>query len=427
MRVRNIIIVFILNYLAIIVVCGFSELGFVVDTAQEVQVMVQTATDMALEQAQATDDFFISNAGYNTDTSSSYTIKMEKDGRFQSTPLYEALYGVNTSNASNKGVIFNKLYNTPDFREKAKKFSSIKSSISYYNTSRTGLLWYKFPKIAQVGLDVTGREGGITLATSPSGSGVDTSVSQGIIGLYAFDTAKRTGYDYSSGTVMDYYMSPISLGITYINPDLLNQLFLNNMDLLMRVKYDKSGTNLSSEDGGNGVYKGVTWSESITDTGLNTYNAINNGKFTLVKGTTREVHSGFKTYNGILPKIEYKVIDMYNPANDNVLVMLFGANKTDKNGITYPTKADYLKSLGANEIDPATGLRYSSKLISVAKVTVYADIIIPYQTLAIRDFRANIDSSSKNYVDIEHKGTTGVIGFSGNDCYSYTKYFAVAP
>lgn len=424
---KNIIIVFILNYLALIAFCAFSELYFVADTSQEVQVLVRTAADMALEQAQATDDFFIKSNGYNTDGANGYNIKMEKNGHFEDVPMYEALYGINTNVVGNKEAIFNELYNTNDFRSKAKMFSNIRGSISYYNATKTGLLWYKLPKIAQVGLDVVGRDPSITTVKSPSGGSVSSDVSNGIINLYKFSNAKRLGYDYSTGQNIEYFMTPISLGITYINSDLLNQLFLNNMDLLMRAKYDKGGLNLSKEEGGNGIYKGTTWQDEITDTSLNAYNPINNGKFSLVRGTTKDVNSGFSTYNGIEPKIEYKVIDMYDSSNDNVLIMLFGANKTDKNGKTYSSKAEYLKSLDKDKIDPATGSAYTSNLISVAKVTFYADIIVPYQTLSIRDFRANMDSDNKNFIDIRHEGTTGVKGFSGNDCYSYTRYFAVAP
>lgn len=424
---RNIIIVFILNYLALIGVCAFSELYFVADTAQEVQVMVRTAADMALEQAQATDDFFVKSGGYNTDGDNGYNIKMEKNGSFVDVPLYQGLYGINTEVVGNKERIFNELYNTSDFKNKAKMFSSIKGSISYYNASKTGLLWYKFPKIAQVGLDVTGRDSSITTATTPSGGSVSGEVSNGIINLYRFNNAKRLGFDYNTGNVVEYFMTPISLGITYINSDLLNQLFLNNMDLLMRAKYDKGGISLDSEDGGNGVYKGYTWADEITDTSLNSYNPINNGKFTLVRGATKDVNNGFKTYNGIEPKIEYKVIDMYDSSNDNVLIMLFGANKTADDGRSFSSKAEYLKYLDKDKIDHATGMAYQNKYISVAKVTFYADIIVPYSTLPIRDFRANIDGDTKNFVDVRHEVTTGVKGFSGNDCYSYTRYFAVAP
>lgn len=424
---KNVIIIAILNYLLIIVVCAFSEFFFVADTAQEVQTLVRTAADMALEQAQATDDFFVLGSSYNTDSANGYNILMERNGDFEKVSMYEGIYGIDTNVAGNKELVFNKLYNTSDFKSVANKFGNIRSSVSYYNSTRTGVNWYKLPKIAQVGLNVTGYGSNITNVQSPSGAGVDSGVFNGIVSLYGFDKALRQGYDYTTGSVVDYFMTPISLGVTYVNSDLINQLFLNNMDLLMRAKYFRGGMSLSSEDGGKGVYKGFTWQDTITDTSLDVYNPINNGKFTLVRGTTKADNNGFKTFNGIEPKIEYKVIDMYDFNNDNILIMLFGANKTTDEGRTFPTKAEYLEYLDKDTLDPATGSPYQQKLISVAKVTFYADIIVPYTTLPIRDFRGNMDSSDKNFLDVQHSGTTGVKGFSGNDCFSYTRYFAVAP
>lgn len=424
---RNVIIVAILNYLLIIVVCAFSEMFFVADTAQEVQTLVRTAADMALEQAQATDDFFVLGNSYNTEGADGYNIYMERNGSFEKVSMYEGVYGIDASVHGNKEIVFKKLYDTPEFKQVASTFGNITSSISYYNDTRTGLNWYKLPKIAQVGLDITGRHGNITQVKTPSGAYVNSSVANGIIDLYGFNNAKRMGFDHTIGSAVDYFMTPISLGVTYVNPDLINQLFLNNLDLLMRAKYHENGTSLSTEQGGKGLYKGFTWADTITDTSLDSYNPINNGKFTLVRGTTRSNNNGFKTYNGIEPEIEYKVIDMYDSVNDDVLIMLFGANKTSSDGRQFSTKAEYLKHLDREKLDPATGLPYNEKLISVAKVTFYADVIIPYTSLSIRDFRGNIDSADKNFLDIQHKGTSGVTGFSGNDCFSYTRYFAVAP
>lgn len=424
---KNVIIVAILNYVLIIVVCAFSEFFFVADIAQEVQTLVRTASDMALEQAQATDDFFVLGSSYNTDSANGYNILMERNGDFEKVSMYEGIYGVDTNVVGNKEVVFNKLYDTSDFKSVANTFGNIRSSVAYYNSARTGINWYKLPKIAQVGLNVTGWGSNITNVQSSSGAGVDTSVFNGIINLYGFNTALRKGYDYTTGSVVDYFMTPISLGVTYVNPDLLNQLFLNNMDLLMRAKYFKGGMKLNTEKGGNGILKGETWADTITDTSLDVYNPINNGKFTLVRGTTKVDNNGFKAFNGIEPKIDYKVIDMYDASNDDLLIMLFGANKTTDDGRTFPTKAEYLEYLDMNTLDPATGSPYTKKLISVAKVTFYADVIVPYTSLPIRDFRGNIDGSDKNFLDVQHTGTSGIRGFSGNDCYSYTRYFAVAP
>ena len=77
-KAKNILVIFFINYAIIVVVSAFAELWFVADKAQEVQVLVSTAADMALEQTQATDDFFIKNRGYYIKGNDLYTLKMQK-------------------------------------------------------------------------------------------------------------------------------------------------------------------------------------------------------------------------------------------------------------------------------------------------------------------------------------------------------------
>ena len=64
MRMRNILTILLLNYLILNIVSAVVELWYVSDRAQYIQGMMMTAADMALEQTQATDDFFTSGGGY---------------------------------------------------------------------------------------------------------------------------------------------------------------------------------------------------------------------------------------------------------------------------------------------------------------------------------------------------------------------------
>ena len=302
-------------------------------------------------------------------------------------------------------------------------------SIGFWNNTHDGFAWYKIPTVSQVGLNVTGINNNTASVTNAGGVFVSESLAMELFSNYHYDTHKRIGYN-ESGQV-DYYVTPISTGITYLNEDVLNTLFINNMDLLMRAKYSKEGWDLNTEKGGNGVLKGETYSSLITDSGVSAFNPINNGSFTFIRGPIRAVYNGVTTYKGVVPKIRYKVIDMYDSSNDNILVMLFGANKTAKNDLgvvtgVFSSKADYLKFLDKDILDPATGLPYDEKLIVVAEVTFYADILVPYSTMVMREFRGTMDGGTNNYLDIKHK-STGVVGATGNDCFSYTTYFAVTP
>ena len=64
LKARNILLIFILNYFAILLVCCLLEIIFITNNAQEAQLLMRTAADMALEQIQATDDYFTSGGGY---------------------------------------------------------------------------------------------------------------------------------------------------------------------------------------------------------------------------------------------------------------------------------------------------------------------------------------------------------------------------
>ena len=64
-KARNIIITFCISYLLLIATSFFFESAALTKKGANIQAMVQTAADMSLEQAQATDDFFV-DVGYAT-------------------------------------------------------------------------------------------------------------------------------------------------------------------------------------------------------------------------------------------------------------------------------------------------------------------------------------------------------------------------
>ena len=415
MKGKHVISILILNYLLIIIVSAIAELWFVSNKAKEVQLLMQTAADMALEQSQVSDDFFVRGNTYLA-SGNAFKLKMPaaNGNGFVDVDMFKGIYNIDTTNSENKELAFKKLYNNDEFRTLASKTGNIRTYLKYDIMS-----WYSVPRVVYVGVNLLSgdflRKSGTAMRTR-GGSVVSESTAKGVLNLYGLSDYRK------ESMTTDYYFTPISVGITYLNSEFLNTLYMNNMDLLMRAKYTKQGINLNSVEGGNGVLKGNTYADKVAS--LNSsLNPINNGSFTLIRGTAKNDRSpDVQAYVGTLPTIEYKVIDMYDSAYDSILVELFGANKG-----SYGTKAEYLKSLDSNQINPMSGGSYKSKLIVIAKVTFYADVIIPYSTLPLREFRGNLDSSANNFLDIKHTGTTGKSGAVGNDMLTYTRYFAVAP
>lgn len=418
MKPRNVVISLVVNYLAIIFVSAIIEIVALGNVAQHIQLIMRTAADMSLEQAQVTDDFFVKNNGYRA-TGTAYKLSMPSaDGSGYTTiDMFDGIYNLNTSKSENKEKAFMKVYDNAEFKEFSKTLGNIRTPLRYYNSSNTGFEWYSVPKISFMGLDVLNKSSAsVTGVKNSSGAYVSGNVANGLFNTYGLSNHKK------DGGMVTYYNTPISLGITYLNKDLLSTLYMNNVDLLMRSKYAKSGFNLNTSKGGNGVLKGSTYA-SLVKGDLSAYNPINDGLFTVLRGTQSTTSANnVKAFKGTQPDIVYKVINMYDPANNDLLVMLFGAN-TGGMG----SKAAYLKSLDNRVINPMTGRPYDEKNIVVAKVTFYLDVIVPYTTIIARDFRGNLDKTTTNFLDLQRSNSNGKRGASGNTMLEYTRYFAVTP
>lgn len=453
MKARNIMLLLILNYLLIIIFSAFVEFLFIDIKAQNLQLMIRTAGDMALEQVQATDDFFKPGEGYMLSEQGvpnvQYTIQVPFNGGsgYKKVPAFEVITGRNT-----KEDIFEYLYikdnmnrsRLQEYLSKNPKVLDIEVSGAYWDENfasyygSDAIQWYKIPKIAQMGYQATGHSA--FRGFNQSGIPVPTQFLQGFWQMYDLNESKKLAYE-SNGSIHEYYMTPISLGITYIDEELLSYYFMNNMDLLMRSKYVINGIDLNSEEGGDGVYKGNIYSSLVFDD-MDIFNPINNGYFTLLRGEEKiDPNTGAKLYLGVRPDIRYKVIDMFDSRNDEVLSFLFGA---------FPnvggSKSAYFRQISEDVYDPMTGLPYTSKPIVIAEVTFYADVIIHYDTIGLRELRGKSDNSGelsgrflfdfdfdtareKNYIDIVRVGTTNRNGGMGNpsDLVMYRTLFAVAP
>ena len=489
-KARNILVIFILNYLLIFLCCCFIDMIIVGMKANEVALLVQTAGDMALDQVQATDDFFVSGKGYllSTDGNSvvgnngGYKINvLSTTGNYKKTNLFEAY-----TNQSDIGNIYNSLYGgnkINNFINENKGVLRIQSLVGVQDTFEGSnlLLWYNVPTIAQLGTDSIASNAGFLTDIRTGNRAVDQSKFTQIKQMYELGASgKKTNV---GGNQIDYYLTPLSLGITYINEDLLQALYMNNLDLLMRSKYANNGRNLKTEDGGYGVYKSQLYPQLVDADNLGTLNPINNGSVTLLRGQrVSGTKSEFEFYKGLKPKVEYVVVDMYNQTGgkeDTMLRRVLGSRFTNNsNGALNNTlltgrKLKEVESLAIQNMKVLTGTTSASdttfdhKYIVVAKVTFYADFIVPYSSPTLREMRGRIVDSDDtmterdlfnpfrnsvinsgdiepiigNYVDIENETQLSSVGdtakvYNGftrmdprlnSDAYCYTTYFAVTP
>lgn len=411
LKARNIVIIFVLNYLAIVVVSAFLELSVINSKAREVMDTIRTAGDMSLEQTQAIDEYLTksSSGGYQITTA-------DKNGNgFIKSDVYTAMLGIDTTTPSGKEQVFNYLYNNNDFKMLAKRAGIMKTPIKYWDSpAHNNFLWYYMPTVAVVGTEMLPEEtvNNHLRVENSSGAKLNSDWSSVVMKAYGVDKTKKL----SNG--VEYYNTPLAYGVTYLNEDLLTRLFVNNMDMLMRYKYDE---NLNTSEGGNGVLEGSTYHTRISESSKDATrdgNVINNGIFSFVRHQEYSTSANTTAFEGVRPEIQYKVIDMYDSDNDRLLKYLFGAN-TDG----YSSKAEYLKSLDSSRINPVTNSPWSSKPIVVAKVTFYADVYVPYFSLIFRDFSSALGDQTNNFIDIKDAGTNP----DGSRRIAYTRFFAVTP
>ena len=309
---------------------------------------------------------------------------------------------------------------------------------------------------------------------SPDTTFIDTYVR--VAQANGFRTSKKESSIYGRGS---YFVTPLSIGMTYLDNDLLSYCFINNMDLLMRTKYidtttynaDKLQTMKFNQAGaGQGLPEEMGLNQYITTAQekiIKDYNIINNGNFALVKGKY-DNYGDFKSSKKetTSTEITYMIIDMYNnttdvekkEATETILKQIFSSYKGGKLGDSVGEQSsvgDYLRAISTDK-DVITGAPLEHKYIVVAKVDFYADIIVPYTSSVFRDFALRYDSKTNiagtderphgtyndktgagqvadnNFLNIGYTERNGIPGerksdVTGNTMYHYTTYFAVAP
>ena len=472
LKAKNILIIFMLNYLIMLFVCCVIEFIMISSNAQQIHIMVTTAADMALEQVQATDDYFTSGEGYIISSTGSlesinhpYKMKvLGRNGKYKEVNIFEAV--CNTTDFSS---IYNQLYNSSKIQDYINNTKGDVLDVDFiagtYTMDATNFNaniisnYYRIPVLAQLG-DVT--HGSMAKRVTKLNGSPETNTTV-IDELWKnYDLRNQGKLTNVNGVESLYYYTPLSVGLTYINEELLQAFFMNNLELLMRGKYEKdSSYNLALEKYGNGMLKTSMYPDLVDTESLKNENPINNGYFTLLRGKKISTDSSVYMYEGIKPKIEYMVIDMYNDSYNGILQSIIGPKTTKENtgGLSNTSVTVTGTNLKKMNSDQITGLAnmtgssrslFESKAVVVAKVTFYAEFILPYNTPLLREMRGrikngeemsgryllnpfagssidvnNVSAINENYVDIV-TNNEGADSLGSNSIpYSYTTYFAV--
>lgn len=346
-----------------------------------------------------------------------FNIKVDTgNSSFETVNFYRHFYNVPATiqegTDAERAYLYDKTYtNNEKFKNWVNKTTKIRTLL--YKDESTNIAnedesWKTIPTVAQLGLSTIG-------GTVPAGQ-VDSI----LISPYKLQTANKEGF---FGT---YYYTPLSVGLTYLDEDILSYMFNTNMDIIMRRKYD--GT---SKDG---LYSGAGFvpneilgylaggSNGQYAHGYEDY--INNGLFAFKRGQIHQTKSGKKAYDGGgTVHIEYKLIDVFDPKNNDIIRVAFGGNHT----------ADTIRNMvvsnkdATNRIQP-NGKGLSSLYTLVAKIDFEAELVIPYSTYFTRywKYRYDADGNLRNPI----AGDERVDNFNfdrGSNIFHYTTYFSVLP
>lgn len=249
---------------------------------------------------------------------------------------------------------------------------------------------------------------------------------------------------------LDFYYTPTSLGLTYIDADLLNMLYRNNLDLLMRSKY----INGNMLDDYNSVVQNVYYPDSDTATHAtssafnNTF--VNNGQFYYERGNMG--YESDPAGGNILAYYDMDGNKLENPQIEYIYLNL-NDGSAHKQSMAELMNDKALRNVIQRAISPVTDIsslkakmqstEKSTYELVIAKVKFEADFIIPYVTKTMRGMAQHygadevaemhaLDTAGNTQIRdaiIEAGLSPSLIDFEVGDdeqihCY-YTTYYAI--
>lgn len=205
-----------------------------------------------------------------------------------------------------------------------------------------------------------------------------------------------------------YFYTPTSLGLTYIDPNVLDVFFRANMDLLMRAQYIDSSyvgstASVASEyEAWFGNKDGIHYASDVTST-WGQY-AVNNGSFYYLRGKPQRNAEGIIEYlnpaGGTYkkPDIEYMYITL---SRDDLNKMSASEQAAWNNVLTRAVSPVTTLSSLVNSHTANNGERYE---LCIAKVSFYADFVVPYTSAPMRGMAKNFGSNTGTFNEADLRG-----------------------
>lgn len=455
LKARNCLAAFVITYVTIMLLSIFIEAFHIKSVADDVNMTVRMASKMSLRQAQSLDEGWSDTTSnlymWNTaDVLGDMKIKVaENTGStsYVEKPVLNYAFTAPTASAETK---YGKLFGTRDFMHWVESVGC-RPTQTFINISDDvfdGKDYIQIPKVMRMGVDFL-KDNAIKgsgsvymqssfVAQSRCFNGLGTNMSiptpaelffspitktdfYDVYDMYNIEKTNKMG---SGGAGGSYYVTPANLGLTYVNEELVSLLFLNNMDLIMRANLDGELNDY------NGIPTNTLTSTQDDEIATMSDTCIHNGKWAFQKGTKISNANGllgyandvsteyrasdaFNRYSNV--DVEYKVIDMYDSANDEILISLFGKDSQAlKDSDTQIDTAKYYEE-GIMQ-------RPATREIIVALCTFKVDVYVPYMMPTMRDWAMIFNDgygTDENFVDLKRTDT------DNGTRYEYTTMFVV--
>jgi hypothetical protein len=494
LRARNMLLIVVFVYAVMTISMLVSELSSMSDNVTNMKDTIILAADMSLSQAVASDEFFndqstsTSTVGTNdlyrtNGVTSVQTAATVNKTTYSAENLFSLVYDFNDNAtteaevAASKELLYEKMYGkSSNSILQNENFMATVCKITTYMPSLHDLYGGNgyLPNIARIGL-LQGLGLGVSGSSDYLNTGSATVLSSTVKAAVGEITTDNTVYDKynvskdwlkllnviksytdSSKNTHTYMLAPTNVGITYIDPYILETAFVSNMDLLMR------GGLSDLTDGVGVVENGYSGNAQIITNGdanefVTKYNIINNGSFTFVKGELKAGNGGWTggyttSHTAVVPEIQYVLINAKNTDTDTMRLMHLAVGLPDSVVDNGNYKVDeYKKWLTDIGVDMTSTEPY---YVLVARINFFADAFVSYNTTIARDlysmfvrneqnntFNGQVDSLSdgaKGFFQVRDNidGST-YLSQSSNDTatsaitdlpyYVYTTYYAVMP
>jgi len=467
MKLRNIFSIIILNVFLLGLVSLYQEYTGLRATLQQLNTTIDLSVDRAISNTMSSEEMFSDEYNVSvTSIASSYkdsdkylyaTLKVMRGNKWVSgnmyimsmfyqskarfpnsqteynsyasgittETIYEWLFGDIASDYNNSNLSWAYSNQTMPYAYNAAARTPTANFLAFYNgvgkyitsmksvESKSGSSWVvsyeESPALTQMGLKLNSLNAITSNITSKNFVSVD-----------------KQGY---SGSV--YYLTPYSLGVTYIPVEVLKPSILSNIEQFIRFDKSKSFTtsltnaaSISMQD-----YASADGCIPLTIFDINSsvpkdHNYASDTGSYVTSGNeevTDMLNDGRVEYDmsTLQVKVDYFVVDFYDEDNWRIVNFIEGAVPYEADLKVSP---DLLEAYDTGAIGTSPGLRI------VAKVTVKIKVHIPYQSALLQWFVDTTSTDANEHYDIKLWDTSSSSPDNSSDglWYEYSTYTAIS-